>query len=185
MAMVQCKECGKDVSSSAAQCPHCGKKLKMGMGKKVLIGVVGFFVFALIIGNLVGGDDQAQAPGNQDQLAQAGSQADDGRQGQAAAPAEKNWTIVSQLSGTGDKKGPVFTLTGAEARVRYSVKGEMAMLAVYVLEAGTDLMQTGGMPEVMETAAGSGESSIHGKRGEYYLNVSGMGNWQVWLEELR
>jgi hypothetical protein len=34
MAMVTCIECGKEVSSEAKTCPHCGKKLKMGFFDK-------------------------------------------------------------------------------------------------------------------------------------------------------
>lgn len=30
MAMVKCSECGKDVSSEAAACPHCGVKIASG-----------------------------------------------------------------------------------------------------------------------------------------------------------
>lgn len=185
MAMVQCKECGKDVSSSAAQCPHCGKKLKMGAVKKVLLGVVGLFVFILIIGAMVGNDAQSPSATDQPQVADASNQAGPGQQEQAAAPVEKTWVVVSQLTGTGEKKGPAFTLTGAEARIRYELGGDFPMLGVFVVDAGTDIMQTGGIPEIMESAAGSGESALHGKRGDYYLNVTGNGKWKVWVEEKR
>lgn len=39
MALVNCAECGKEVSDGAARCPHCGKKLRMGLFAKVAIGV--------------------------------------------------------------------------------------------------------------------------------------------------
>lgn len=185
MAMVQCKECGKDVSSSATQCPHCGKKLKLGAVKKLILGIVGLFVFILIIGAIVGNDSQPPAANDQTQVAETGNQAESGQQEQVAAPTEKKWVIVSQLTGTGEKKGPAFTLTGAEARIRYELGGDIAMLGVYVVEAGTDIMKTGGFPEIMESEAGSGESALHGKRGEYYLNVTGGGRWKVWVEEMR
>jgi hypothetical protein len=32
MALRPCKECGKQISSDATACPHCGKKVKSGMG---------------------------------------------------------------------------------------------------------------------------------------------------------
>lgn len=53
MALVACKECGREVSSSAAKCPHCGKKLRMGLLGKALItlGVIGvaFIGFGMMI----------------------------------------------------------------------------------------------------------------------------------------
>ena len=42
MALIQCKECGKQVSSKAEQCPQCGVKLK-----KKGIGLVGFVVIVV------------------------------------------------------------------------------------------------------------------------------------------
>jgi len=45
MALIKCKECGKEVSSEARKCPHCGKKLKTSrIGKGIL------YVFVIIIG---------------------------------------------------------------------------------------------------------------------------------------
>ena len=48
MSMKKCKECGKDVSSKAKVCPNCGKKLKMGFFKKMLI-VFGVIIIIIII----------------------------------------------------------------------------------------------------------------------------------------
>lgn len=33
MALIKCKECGKDVSDSAGKCPHCGAKVNKPIGK--------------------------------------------------------------------------------------------------------------------------------------------------------
>lgn len=38
--LVACKACGKDVAKGVKKCPHCGKKLKMGMLTKIILGVV-------------------------------------------------------------------------------------------------------------------------------------------------
>jgi RNA polymerase subunit RPABC4/transcription elongation factor Spt4 len=43
-----CKTCEKQVAKSANVCPHCGAKLKMGVFKKLLIGVAALFVIALL-----------------------------------------------------------------------------------------------------------------------------------------
>lgn len=47
--LVPCKSCEKEVASSAKVCPHCGKRLKMGMFKKVLIGFVGLIVVIIAL----------------------------------------------------------------------------------------------------------------------------------------
>lgn len=47
--LIPCKSCEKDVASSAKVCPHCGKKLKMGMFKKILIGIASLMVLSLFL----------------------------------------------------------------------------------------------------------------------------------------
>jgi hypothetical protein len=44
-----CKACGKDVAKSAKVCPHCGKKLKMGMMLKALLGIVAIIVVGALV----------------------------------------------------------------------------------------------------------------------------------------
>ena len=48
--LTTCKSCGKEVAKSAKSCPHCGAKLKMGMGLKLIIGlaVIGA-LFAFVV----------------------------------------------------------------------------------------------------------------------------------------
>jgi hypothetical protein len=38
MALIKCKECGKEISDEAKVCPHCGKKPGMSMTSAVVIG---------------------------------------------------------------------------------------------------------------------------------------------------
>jgi len=47
MALVICKECNKEVSSSASVCPHCGQKLR---GSSLLLILVCMFGFLVVIG---------------------------------------------------------------------------------------------------------------------------------------
>ena len=52
MAMIKCKECGKEVSSKAEKCPHCGVVVKKaatqyGAGTVLLLGIVGVVLFGL------------------------------------------------------------------------------------------------------------------------------------------
>ncbi|MCT8858317.1 zinc ribbon domain-containing protein [Shewanella xiamenensis] len=53
MALVKCKECGKEVSETANTCPHCGAKNPGITPAKVGKGCLGVFVFALIISTVI------------------------------------------------------------------------------------------------------------------------------------
>jgi hypothetical protein len=53
MALIHCKECGKEVSSKADKCPHCGVRLKSGCLMKLLYIVIGIIIF-IIIGKMLG-----------------------------------------------------------------------------------------------------------------------------------
>lgn len=52
MAMTSCKECSKEVSSTAMTCPHCGHKLRMGWFGKTLLWAGGLFGGFLLFGAL-------------------------------------------------------------------------------------------------------------------------------------
>lgn len=44
-----CKACGKDVAKGVKKCPHCGKKLKMGMFLKIILVAVVLIVGVTIL----------------------------------------------------------------------------------------------------------------------------------------
>jgi hypothetical protein len=44
--LINCKVCGQQVSNKAKVCPHCGKKLKMSLGLKIIIGIVALIVIS-------------------------------------------------------------------------------------------------------------------------------------------
>ena len=52
MALLNCKNCGKEIAESAKSCPYCGQKLKLWVPTKATIGIVclivGFVVLGLI-----------------------------------------------------------------------------------------------------------------------------------------
>jgi len=55
--MKQCKECGKEVSTAAKVCPHCGKKYPTGgltLPAKIFLIIIALFAFGKIIGNMGG-----------------------------------------------------------------------------------------------------------------------------------
>lgn len=51
MALVKCKECDKEISSTVKVCPHCGYKKKMSFKKFFLISLVLGIVFGMILIN--------------------------------------------------------------------------------------------------------------------------------------
>lgn len=59
MALIKCKECGKEISSEAVACPSCGKprsagETKKGSAKVGCLGVIGFITVAAIILSVIG-----------------------------------------------------------------------------------------------------------------------------------
>lgn len=36
MSLIKCPECGKEISSDAASCPHCGKNKQIPIGKRIV-----------------------------------------------------------------------------------------------------------------------------------------------------
>jgi hypothetical protein len=53
MALIKCKECHKEVSSSAVACPHCGAKVPRGsFGKVLLLGFGIFVLISMLLGSL-------------------------------------------------------------------------------------------------------------------------------------
>lgn len=88
------------------------------------------------------------------------------------------------------KKSPAFELTGGDAKLVYKYKAPggigMGMFSAYVVNEGEDIMQTGGIPEIMtQTESEESESAIHKGSGRYYLNVNASGNWTVSVLEYK
>ena len=56
MALIKCKECGKEVSKKAETCPNCGAPLKKkttqyGCGTLILLGIVTFILIGVFSSN--------------------------------------------------------------------------------------------------------------------------------------
>ncbi len=43
MALINCPECGREISSSAPSCPHCGAKIS-SLASDILLLVLGVFI---------------------------------------------------------------------------------------------------------------------------------------------
>ena len=90
MAMTTCKECGKQVSTEAKACPHCGaeapakKKAKGGIGKWLLV------VFAIgVVVAVLPKQDKAKASASAPQRTQAAPVPDTPKKVEVAATEEK------------------------------------------------------------------------------------------------
>jgi hypothetical protein len=103
-----------------------------------------------------------------------------------AAPAKKTWKTVATLNGSENKNGPVFRLSGAPARLSYTFKkGNLSLVAIYVLSKGTVFERDGGIPEVMPQSR-KGSTELYKEPGEYYLKVIAANTtWSVTVQELR
>lgn len=63
MAPKQCKICGREVSSTAAECPHCGAPVKFKTPKIGYLGILGILgaaiFFAVMMTNLFSGNSES------------------------------------------------------------------------------------------------------------------------------
>jgi zinc-ribbon domain len=60
MPLIKCKECGNENSKDAATCPKCGKRLKMGVVRK--LGLLGVIVCLMVVGAIAGGEKKTNEP---------------------------------------------------------------------------------------------------------------------------
>ena len=49
MALIKCKECGKKVSDTATECPHCGIELQATNESTINLGIIDYILIGLII----------------------------------------------------------------------------------------------------------------------------------------
>lgn len=65
MALIKCKDCGKQVSSKADKCPHCGVKIKTGIG---WFGAIMIWVGIFLVYGLFQTGNENQAPKTEAEL---------------------------------------------------------------------------------------------------------------------
>lgn len=104
--------------------------------------------------------------------------------------AEPEWTTVAEISGNADQQSDTIVLTGGNVRVTYDFQDTtgygMIVGAIYVLDEGVDIMVDGGIPDVMVTDAGSGETILRKGAGEYYVRITAANaSYTVTVEELK
>lgn len=183
MAMIICKECGKDISSDARICPNCGKRLKIGIGKIFFTIVIAIITISI----LFGWTKSILRYGLNKNLSSNQSTNFNSQKVQNEA---QKWTEICTLSGNGIKKSSIFKLVGNESRVHYKYRAaeglDAGYFSIYFLDRGKDPLRDGGIPEVMTTSVKEdSESSIQKSEGEYYIFVNAAGDWSVLVEEKR
>lgn len=99
---------------------------------------------------------------------------------------EATWFEVLQISGTENARSPSFNLSGSLVRLRYTLEGDITVLAVYVVPETPGDERVGGFPDVISAGPSGGEALIVRPAGSYYLNVQSVsGTWTVAVEEER
>ena len=148
-------------------------KKKMGLGKKILIGL-GILIVIGIIANS-GNDNGDKTSTKSTSETNTSSETIN----------TKQWTEIFKFKGNGMKKSASFTLAGGKARIKYKfTAGDMGIFSFYVVPEGNDVMKTGGIPDVMIQQSETSETYITEDAGNYYLNVnSSGGNWTISVEE--
>lgn len=114
-------------------------------------------------------DDQTQESAAEDTAEEEAVEED-------VADAEGEWTTLATISGNADQQSDTLVFSGGKIRVTYEFVDtsgmDMVVGAVYVLTEGTDLMTDGGIPDVMVSEEGAGETILRKSEGEYYVKVS-------------
>lgn len=118
------------------------------------------------------------------------SDSDDSGAAQPGESAGAEWTVIAEISGSADQQTDTIELTGGNVRITYefvdSTGHGMIVGAIYLLDEGVDIMVDGGIPDVMVTEAGEGETILRKGAGEYYLRInSANASYVVIVEELR
>lgn len=89
-------------------------------------------------------------------------------------PPAPEWVEVATLSGSSEKQGDTFVLEGGKARLRYEFEAGQfgGFFAVYIVEEGDSLEESGGFPEVTCTQSCTDETLLRKPAGSYYLDVT-------------
>lgn len=99
---------------------------------------------------------------------------------------EATWQNVINVSGNSNKRTDVFYLGSGKKQLLYSVTGDYPIAAIYLMDEGEDLMETGGVPEVLVQDTGSDSTMLVKSPGRYYLEVQSTGcSWEVTIQEYK
>ena len=101
--------------------------------------------------------------------------------GPATRPAAPSWTEVASWTGSGIKETETFQTNSREWRITWELRDPNGMLAVIAYEDGNP------MPHVAVNQSGVGKdvSYVRTAPGPHYLNINGIGDWSVTVEDQR
>ncbi|MDR2147812.1 MAG: hypothetical protein LBE91_15275 [Tannerella sp.] len=104
-----------------------------------------------------------------------------------SADKAKSWQVVYSFSGVGEKKSPVFELTGTTSRFKYDYTADNeyggGVFGVFVVNT---MDESDGLVEVMvDTYSEKSESALYREKGKYYFHVVAVGKWTVTVEEFK
>lgn len=157
---------------------------------KILSAVLAFLIIAVIASAASSGggseDDTAKDSSDSTRAEDSPPNAEEPETEDESEPEpEPKWKTVSKLSGNTNNAGPDFRLNGCDTRMTYDVQGaESTIVAFYVMDSGTQLMEDGGIPVASPTESGAGETVIRKDDGDYYIEVvAANAEWQVQVQE--
>jgi hypothetical protein len=94
--------------------------------------------------------------------------------------ADTEWTEIGRWTGTGSKNTDDFTINGSKWRIRWIVEGEPSQLSVWLHKPDGTVVENVGSSR----GPGSDETVVRGG-GTYYLKLTGLGKWEVVVEDAR
>ena len=102
----------------------------------------------------------------------------------------KEWVTVDSVIGNGKMQSANFYLGDGEKRLAYaylSEDAEIGNFGVYILKKGHDLSTQGGFPEVSisKTKVDNQVSYFNRPAGYYFLTVVAMGDYKIYIQELK
>src|SRR5438067_556704 len=111
MALKPCKECGKEISTSAKLCPNCGRKYPTGgltIPAKIFVGII----VLVVIGKLFGGSGASNA--STSAVVQSGSSVSTPPVPKVTISAQELFAYYQQneVAADNDLKGKWFGVTG-------------------------------------------------------------------------
>jgi hypothetical protein len=101
----------------------------------------------------------------------------------AVAADDATWVEVTSVTGEGNLRTDPFELSGAPVRIRSTLDGSIALLALFVVPAGTE--QPSGFPDLISTRIGEPDEIVLSKpAGSYQLEIqSFVGSWSIVVEQ--
>jgi hypothetical protein len=103
---------------------------------------------------------------------------------------EPEWVeVIDFTARDANKQSETFTLLGGKQKLAYTISGDEqseGMCLIYVMDEGTSIMESGGIPVVWQDGNTSDDTLMRKSAGDYYLDLQvGWGSCAVEIFELR